>query len=375
MQEYLFVLGRDFELSLVELISYFSSNNISFKLKEYNREFAIFILPDINFGNLINRLGGTVKIARIEVGGINKGYIESLFSGLTSNKIIISISSLSGNKLVESFLDEFKKILRYNKIKFIIKTDMPPSKITSMNVLEKGFDFVIFKGHIARTICVSNPKIFDKRDKQRPNNDFLRGTSLRVSRILINMSGVKANQVILDPFCGLGIIIEEGLFLGYDVLGVEIDSNVARKATQNLKYFSDRYKLKNKFNIKNADSKKIGNIIRPSDFNVIVCEPYLGPYIRNTYALESAKKVCLELESLYNPFFSSLSKIVKDQKIVMIFPKFKTKEGKIIGPNMREILSSNGFIMDDISNLVKIPIRYSAPKSKIIREIYVFKKK
>lgn len=375
MQEYIFVLGRDPKLSLLEIVSYLRSMKIPFELRDHNRDAAVFSLPDINFNELIDRLGGTIKISRIVCKGVEDKCIDGIISSIVVNKVIISVLSLSNPaNLKDKLLYNLKRKLRNQDIKFIIKSDLQPSKLIRLGILKKGFDLVIFKDFIAQTICISNPKLYEKRDKQRPNNDFLRGTSIRLSKILLNISGVKKDDTVLDPFCGLGIIIEEGLFLGFNVVGVEIDSNAIKKANQNLGYFTLRYKLKKSFKIINADSRKIGQLLKASDFDCIVSEPYFGPYIKKIYTISQAKELSLELERLYNTFFSSLAKIIKKQNIVMIFPEFKTTQGIIIGPDIKKILHSNGFLINKPLDIVDIPLEYYNPNSKIIRKIYIVNK-
>ena len=374
MKEYIFVLGRDPKLSLIELISYFKAHKIDFELKEHSDQAIVFLLPDIDFNLLIGRLGGTVKICRVISKGFDNNTINNLQNFFTENKIVISISDIFANrKLKESFLYKLKQELRQQSIKFLIKTNLSPSKLAGSDILKKGMDIILFKNYIGITLAVSNPRLFEQRDKERPNNDFLRGTSLRLSKILINLSGAKSGQTILDPFCGFGIIIEEGLFLGFNVIGVDLDSAVCKKTEKNLNYFSSKYHIKNKFRIINNDSKKINKIITISDFDSIVSEPYLGPYIKKTYTIDQAKQISLKLEDLYNIFFRGLKEIVKNQTIVMIFPKFKTKQNKIIGPDINKILSINGFAIPKITNLVSVPLLYYNPNSKIMREIYIIK--
>ena len=69
MREYIFVLGREPELSYLELISYFISQEITYKLIEYENDITIFLLQDLDFDVLIKRLGGTVKIAEVFFAG------------------------------------------------------------------------------------------------------------------------------------------------------------------------------------------------------------------------------------------------------------------------------------------------------------------
>lgn len=41
---------------------------------------------------------------------------------------------------------------------------------------------------------------------------------------MINISGIKEG-VLLDPFCGIGSILQEAVLMGFDIRGVDIDKN------------------------------------------------------------------------------------------------------------------------------------------------------
>ena len=88
MRDYIFVFGMDPELSFLELISYFQSHDINYKLVEWKNEIAVLLLEDLGFDMLIKRLGGTVKIAEV--------FLEYKYKG-NENKLNYGISVYSGN--------------------------------------------------------------------------------------------------------------------------------------------------------------------------------------------------------------------------------------------------------------------------------------
>jgi len=57
--------------------------------------------------------------------------------------------------------------------------------------------------YLTKTIAFSNPMEFKYRDEHRPYTDFSIMISIRLARILLNLSQAKAGQVLLDPFCGI----------------------------------------------------------------------------------------------------------------------------------------------------------------------------
>ncbi len=59
---------------------------------------------------------------------------------------------------------------------------------------------------------------------------------------IVNLSGVKKNALVVDPFCGTGGILIEAAFSGRKAIGFDISKWMLKKCTQNLEH----YKIKNK---------------------------------------------------------------------------------------------------------------------------------
>ena len=82
-----------------------------------------------------------------------------------------------------------------------------------------------------------NKKQFEER-KPRFRPFFLPGVIMpKVARVLVNLSGIKANELLLDPFCGTGgILIEAGL-VGARIIGADVQAKMVRGAHVNLQFF------------------------------------------------------------------------------------------------------------------------------------------
>ena len=124
----------------------------------------------------------------------------------------------------------------------------------------------------------------------------------KLARALVNLTGAKKGDIILDPFCGAGgILIEAGL-LGIKVIGFDIDRIMLKRAKINLDYVKVQgYELILK------DATTISK-----HFDYIVTDL---PYGRNSKLSEK------ELEILYLKFFKVLKKI-KVKKAVVGLPDF-----------------------------------------------------
>ena len=66
MAEYVFMLGRDFQLSILEIASYISARNIAYKIKAFDSKVALISFnEEIDCTRTIKKLGGTIKIAKL----------------------------------------------------------------------------------------------------------------------------------------------------------------------------------------------------------------------------------------------------------------------------------------------------------------------
>ena len=161
MREFIFIYGRDPDLSHLELLSYFKSRGINNKLVERNNEVAIFLLPNLDFGKMMNNLGGIVKIAEV--------FKEYEYAGSTS-KLNYGVSVYKGKDKLTSYL---KSIYKKEKVKAMVRKSrnvvFTPSEVLSKNMNE----FIVYKDYTARTIAVFDPKGYKDRDEPRPKQMFL----------------------------------------------------------------------------------------------------------------------------------------------------------------------------------------------------------
>src|SRR3989344_3449254 len=343
MKTYLFVFGRNPELSFLELTQFLSGRNISYKIFEAVKEIAVVQVENIP-EDLANILGGTVRIGEViarNIEGLEKNSFDYF------NKMQMSICVYSNSQLYEPLRNFLKKKAKEEHIKYLLSKDTAPSKI------REGFEILLFKDHIAKTVSIFHPQAYKERDK-RPCNDFLKNTSIRLSRILIHLSG-KPSGTLLDPFCWTGVILQEGVLLGYDVLGLDADEKSVQCSRKNLFWIQQKYKTARAFKVQSGNALTI-----PYDhFDVIVSEPYLGPYIRGILRPSEAEKIKRDLERLYIQFFRNLGRC----RVVFILPRFQLKN-KIL--NLERVFGD--------FKILHGPLLYADENSKIIREIYVLEK-
>lgn len=150
----------------------------------------------------------------------------------------------------------------------------------------------------------------------------------KLARALVNITGIKENGALLDPFCGTGgFLIEAGL-MGIKTIGYDISRNMTNGCRENLKYF----KIK-KYEIFNDNALKISSKV---DY-VVTDLPYglnsnvylqcgKGSLKRKSNKINLKLKLnekfsISKIENFYFKFLRNLRKKL-ERKAVIIFPSF-----------------------------------------------------
>ena len=88
----------------------------------------------------------------------------------------------------------------------------------------------------ARLWKIDKRQFGDKRPHARPF--FLPGVIMpKVARTIVNLSGIRAAELLLDPFCGTGGVLLEGAMVGARVLGADIQRKMVYGARKNMVFF------------------------------------------------------------------------------------------------------------------------------------------
>lgn len=367
---YLFVLGRDPELSKIELESYLDVKNIEYEIIDENESIIVANIVDIKF-NMIDDLGGIIKIAEVISSSDDYTEIENnltksnLYFG-TKNKVVFYIEPFK-TKLFSLVSDYLKQYFKDQKIKASLKKKIDPSSLVSKDFLNDVINLVIFKNFIGITKAVTNPKELKKRDLNRPSVDYMKTISIRLAKILVNISKIKPGQVLVDPFAGSGTILQEALLKRVNVIGLDTDDISIKQSKANLEWLKKEYNVNANFELIKLDARKMSSVVRKA--NALVTEPYMGPFIRKLPRLEEAKALVLDLRELYDSIVKQAKDILsKDERIVIIIPIIRTLVNKDVKMDFTSIASAYGF------TVVYKPVFYAYKESRLHREIYVLEK-
>ena len=247
--KYLAVLGRQPEISIAELVLGGSCRLLSSpkidgnfggpppKLSPAHIEFVSDTVPNIS------RFGGIIKFAE----KLERKPIEYL-QDLPEGKITIGVSDYSEKASRKTALDEalkLKKILvRHGRsVRVVESKEATLSTATSLhNGLsgknERKVELIRVGDGWYKVIGVQDIDAYAKRDQARPARDAKVGMlPPKLAQILINLCGpLKPGSVVLDPFCGTGVVLQEAILMGYRAYGTDINERMIQYSKKNLEW-------------------------------------------------------------------------------------------------------------------------------------------
>ena len=411
---YFFILGRNPTLSSAELVAVIKKTDPDFIILEASGDVLLIETKNkLEIKEMIKILGGTIKAGVVmeETGRLEKENIfkilEESIKKAESGKIFFGFSLYNlenrdrknfseTKKQTSSLAMEAKKFLKEKNFSsrwVTSKEDNLSSVIVAKNKLleENGAEIVILVKNdqvfLGKTLAVQGFEELGFRDFGRPKRNMQVGLlPPKLAQIMINLSEVKDDGVILDPFCGFGTVLGEAMIAGYtNLIGSDINEEVLAGAKENLDWLEKNYQLPTiNYQLIKSDVRHIFGKVEEGSVGAIVTEPYLGPLLHGNEPKENILEIVKELSMLYLDAFREFKKVLKPSgKIVILFPIFVFQNEEIFLPIMEEIkkvgFEAVNLLSKELENkdFVKITLRqsiiYSRPGQKVLREVVVFK--
>ena len=361
---YLFFFGNSPDLALAELTSILppaQGEALHMASVESNLEGDKII-------EIAKLLGGTVKLGVVFDKTIAEE-LEAFAQKEKLNKISFGISQYSSVAEKNDTITLSKKIKNEINPQFKVRFVLPkfPAQELSSVVIKKQLIIEVSiiktpeKNIQARTIWVQDFEDWGKRDYGRPAAAGHIGMlPPKVARMMVNLA---LPGLILDPFCGVGTIPAEGLILGANVIGSDLNKNQVEKTAANLKWLCDAYRIQNSnYQIYQCDAPNVAKVLK-QQVDAIVTEPDLG----------QIPQVSGNLVGLYLACLKNWKEILKPGgKIVIALPSY-SGTGNISQDN-------NQYLVKTVIDKAKImgysvsqgPFVYARPQAKVIRNIIVF---
>ncbi len=184
-----------------------------------------------------------------------------------------------------------------------------PSKRVDLENPEEKFIVILSKFGFWLGKLFSSSLRNDVRKRTSHKRPFFHPSSMNpiLQRTMINLSGVKSGEWLLDPFCGTGGGLLEAARLSINSVGVEIDRRMIWGSRRNL---ASDYETREKTYLVFGDATKLS--FKKRSFSAIVTDPPYGT---------AASTQGIDLSELLLDFIKEVSLIVKPQsRIVFAIP-------------------------------------------------------
>ncbi len=370
MSTYIFILGKHPDLSIAELKTRYPKADVrrggdSFAVMESELE-----IDQAEF----NRLGGSIKCAKV-VGESDMGnqvdvLSDVLFSHYKDIKLEYGLSVYSfSEKQLRPILLKLKKKLQADGVKsrFINNDFKNISAAQYKSIKEKGIEIIVAKTNqaflIGEVVGVQDIDAYSERDFDKPFRDMEMGMlPPKLAQILINLTGVSGK--IWDPFCGSGTLVMEGLLMGRDMIGSDIDSDRVDGAKKNVEWLGQKAEAE----LFTHDATKPFK----SDYEAIAFEGDLGIPHNQHINSDKLNQIISDLDDLYVKFFENLKNMEFGGPIVAGLPFFRLRNGDEVDMSKTvEKIESLGFKSTALLR-DKYVLKYSRENQAVGRAIYRF---
>ncbi|MEM2141785.1 MAG: methyltransferase domain-containing protein [Candidatus Thorarchaeota archaeon] len=399
--QYLFVLGKNWLLSVAELIACMDNNDVPGRVVDFSRNVCIYETEKrLDVDRLVeiqSSLGGCYKTATVidtyDAKTVIRAFPKSGRADLEARREVLSCR----------WLGSVWKDARRKTVRFAVST-YPVSKRSRVDLrkLTLGIDetvkdmltergakkvsYYVYEGpdrrdperpntalwphtlarhgllrppnaeiilaftessvYVGKTAAVYDSIFQRHRDENRPYVVAEITTSPKLCRALLNLAGVRSGQVILDPFCGTGTVLMEAALLDIECVGLDIDPRAIDGTKSNMRWLGSIIGDRLRFSVVRGDARRAHQILERV-FDAIVSEPPLGPVYKDIPTWDEAQKSMIALTQLYQESLRSLSNILKPKgKLAMTLPVVSTELGPV-SIDLAEMTRDTGFRVCD----------------------------
>jgi tRNA G10 N-methylase Trm11 len=255
------------------------------------------------------RLGGSVKLCRIltRLDTANWGDIERFLVKDTpkhaqmvpEGKLQIGLSaygfSESAQRIQATGLSVKKAIKKIGRSVRLTPNQEPA--LSSAQVQHNhltgptGWELVLVRDgdytFLAQTVAIQDIDSYTIRDRDRPKRDTRVGMlPPKLAQIIINLAAaqtVPEGKVVLDPFCGTGVVLQEAELMGFNAYGSDLEPRMIDYSAHNLEWFGQQFARPT---VKPEPAiLEIGDATRwrwESQVDIVACETFLGKPFTST---------------------------------------------------------------------------------------------
>jgi len=150
----------------------------------------------------------------------------------------------------------------------------------------------------------------------------------KLAQILINLAAPSAGGVVLDPFCGTGVVLQEATLMGYEVYGSDIEPRMIEYSEANLRWLELRAPAgfhPKTYRLEVGDA--ISHAWQPHP-DTVACETYLGKPLSREPSEALLKPIMEECDQIHRGFLDNFARQArKGTRLCLAVPAWKFRGG------------------------------------------------
>jgi len=396
MQQTFLILGREPSISFAELCQVYGEPSVIAGGID-----AVLIESETAGSEAPVWLGGIPKAGTVvgALPNVNEEAIGDILEEhiLGSRKFNFGISSYALNtspvlqpEAVKKLGIAVKRVLkkRGHSVRFVESKsgNLSSVDVAKNRLLEDGIELCLLNTSegllYGITRAVQPFEEYANRDYSRPGRDARRGMlPPKLARTMVNLSGVSAGGTILDPFCGVGTILQEAMLLNYKTIGTDIDGDAISATVENINWLRESNPSLAEERVETLDVRSLNTRLDQGSVDAVVSEFDLGPPLSGDEQYARISVIERELSSLYVEAFDILRTVLRSGgRAVVAWPYFR-KQGVFV--SALEAIAKNGWQVTrpysrEYESVFPLSERgtliYGRNDQRVFREILILKK-
>lgn len=236
--EIIFLISKEHPtLPKAEIEAVLNSENIQYHILNQDNGILILNVPDELLNSIKtvkNRLAYTHEVCRLLI-ETDKSQLNSDVQKYPWNKVLEKDYAVRVKKMDKT--DKFDSSEVEWDIGGLIKSNTQDKNVNLKN--PTNFIRIIFtdsKVFVTERVFKVDKKHFHNLKPHKRPFFYPGSMSPKLARCMVNLTGVKEGDVVLDPFCGTGGILIEAGIMGMVVVGSDIDERMVEGTIKNLEY-------------------------------------------------------------------------------------------------------------------------------------------
>lgn len=395
---YIAILGRQPALGMAELERIYGSTHTGWLAHN-----AAFVTSD-SFA--LSRLGGTQK-----AGFVTHEFSHSNWQKVSttivqhytkawaqkSGKLTLGLSAY-GFTVSARDVQKIGLIIKQNlkkagvSVRLIPNTEPLLSSATAhhnkLGLAENKIELIIARTHkgmvVAESIGAQNITALALRDQKRPKRDaFVGMLPPKLAQMMVNLAvgnhPPQKGGIVLDPFCGTGVILQEAALMGFDVYGSDLEQKMIDYTEANLQWLltvtphlASQSADKRHYQLEQGDA--MVHTWHPTP-TFVSAESYLGQPFSAPPSPAKLQEVKNNCNHIIGSFLKNIAgQLISGTPLVLAVPAWRGADGSVTHLPLTRHLNEYGFTPYQFSHVSPDDLLYYRENQVVARELLVLVK-